>query len=112
MGYKVAVVGATGVVGREMLRVLEARNFPVGELVPVASPRSAGKTLEFRGQPVTVRAIAPEVFEGVDVALFSAGGSTSREWAPIAAAKGAITTRQAISSRPGSASASRRSNCT
>lgn len=87
---KVAVVGATGVVGREMLRVLEARDFPVGELVPVASPRSAGAKLEFRGQPVTVRAIAPEVFEGVDVALFSAGGGTSREWAPIAAAKGAI----------------------
>ena len=87
---KVAVVGATGVVGREMLRVLEERNFPVGELLPVASPRSAGKKLPFRGGEVEVVAIAPEVFEGVDVALFSAGGGTSREWAPIAASKGAI----------------------
>lgn len=87
---KVAVVGATGVVGREMLRVLEERDFPVGELLPVASPRSAGKKLPFGGGEVEVIAIAPEVFEGVDVALFSAGGGTSREWAPIVASKGAI----------------------
>ncbi len=87
---KVAVVGATGVVGREMLRVLEERDFPVGELLPVASPRSAGKKLPFGGGEVEVVAIAPEVFEGVDVALFSAGGGTSREWAPIVASKGAI----------------------
>ena len=66
--FKVAVVGATGAVGQEMLRVLEQREFPVGELVPVASPRSAGKTVTFRGEEHTVVAIAPEVFEGVDVA--------------------------------------------
>ncbi|MEM7136582.1 MAG: aspartate-semialdehyde dehydrogenase [Myxococcota bacterium] len=89
-GLKVAVVGATGVVGAEMLRVLEQRSFPVRELVPVASARSAGKTITFRGEAHTVVEIAPEVFDGIDVALFSAGGGTSREWAPIAAARGAV----------------------
>ena len=75
--FKVAVVGATGAVGQEMLRVLEERNFPVSELVPVASERSAGKTVTFRGTEHKVVAISPEVFEGVDLALFSAGGGTS-----------------------------------
>ncbi|MBW2210415.1 MAG: aspartate-semialdehyde dehydrogenase [Deltaproteobacteria bacterium] len=89
-GLKVAVVGATGMVGAEMLRVLEQRAFPVAELVPVASARSAGKTVTFNGAEHTVVEIAPEVFEGVDLALFSAGGGTSREWAPIAASKGAL----------------------
>ena len=89
-GLKVAVVGATGMVGAEMLRVLEERAFPVRELVPVASARSAGKTVTFKGAEHTVVEIAPEVFEGVDLALFSAGGATSREWAPIAASKGAL----------------------
>jgi len=77
-------------VGAEMLRVLEQRAFPVRELVPVASARSAGKTVRFKGAEHTVVEIAPEVFEGVDLALFSAGGATSREWAPIAASKGAL----------------------
>jgi aspartate-semialdehyde dehydrogenase len=89
-GLKVAVVGATGMVGAEMLRVLEQRAFPVRELVPVASARSAGKTVTFKGTEHTVVEIAPEVFEGVDLALFSAGGATSRQWAPIAASKGAL----------------------
>ncbi|MGB3051069.1 MAG: aspartate-semialdehyde dehydrogenase [Polyangiales bacterium] len=89
-GLKVAVVGATGMVGAEMLRVLEQRGFPVAELVPVASARSAGKTVTFKGVEHTVVEIAPEVFEGVDLALFSAGGATSREWSPIAASKGAL----------------------
>jgi aspartate-semialdehyde dehydrogenase len=89
-GLKVAVVGVTGMVGAEMLRVLERRAFPVRELVPVASARSAGKTVTFRGTEHTVVEIAPEVFEGVDLALFSAGGGTSRQWAPIAASKGAL----------------------
>ena len=88
--FKVAVVGATGAVGQEMLRVLEERNFPVSELVPVASERSAGKTVTFRGTQHKVVAISPEVFEGVDLALFSAGGGTSLEWSPIAASKGAL----------------------
>ena len=77
-------------VGAEMLRVLEQRDFPVAELVPVASSRSAGKTVTFRGTEHTVIEIAPEVFEGVDLALFSAGGGTSRQWSPIAASKGAL----------------------
>jgi len=89
-GFRVAVVGATGMVGAEMLRVLEQRDFPVAELVPVASARSAGKTVTFRGTPHTVVEIAPEVFEGIDLALFSAGGGTSRQWSPIAASKGAL----------------------
>jgi aspartate-semialdehyde dehydrogenase len=87
---KVAVVGTTGAVGQEMLRVLEERKFPVGELVPVASPRSAGKKVTLGGSEHTVRALSPEVFEGVDVALFSAGGSISKEWCPVAASKGAL----------------------
>jgi len=77
-------------VGAEMLRVLEQRDFPVSELVPVASARSAGKTVTFKGVEHTVVEIAPGVFEGVDLALFSAGGSTSRKWSPIAASKGAL----------------------
>ena len=89
-GLKVAVVGATGMVGQEMLRTLEQRSFPVQELVPVASARSAGKKVRFRGEEHTVVEIAPEVFDGVDVALFSAGGGTSRQWSPIAAGRGAL----------------------
>jgi aspartate-semialdehyde dehydrogenase len=89
-GLKVAVVGATGMVGQEMLRTLEQRSFPVRELVPIASARSAGKKVSFRGSEHTVVEIAPEVFDGVDVALFSAGGGTSRQWSPIAASRGAL----------------------
>ncbi|HJL20147.1 MAG TPA: aspartate-semialdehyde dehydrogenase [Sandaracinaceae bacterium LLY-WYZ-13_1] len=86
----VAVLGATGAVGQEMLRVLEQRDFPVAKLIPLASPRSAGRKLRFRDDEVTVAAVTEEAFEGVDVALFSAGGGTSKEWAPKAAAKGAV----------------------
>ena len=86
----VAVLGATGAVGQEMLRVLEQRDFPVGKLVALASPRSAGRELTFKGETITVAAVTEEAFEGVDVALFSAGGGTSKEWAPKAAAKGAV----------------------
>ncbi|MDR1965593.1 MAG: aspartate-semialdehyde dehydrogenase [Synergistaceae bacterium] len=87
---KVAVLGATGLVGREMLKVMEQRNFAVDELIPLASERSAGKTLEFGGSQHTVYAVSDEYFKGVDVALFSAGGSISKRWAPVAAAAGAI----------------------
>ncbi|MEC7519433.1 MAG: aspartate-semialdehyde dehydrogenase [Myxococcota bacterium] len=86
----VAVLGATGAVGQEMLRVLEQRDFPVGKLVALASPRSAGRELTFKGETITVAAVTEEAFEGIDVALFSAGGGTSKEWAPKAAAKGAV----------------------
>ena len=78
----VAVAGATGVVGRQMLRVLEDRNYPVAKLKLLASERSKGKTLEFKGESVPVEVLAEDSFEGVDVALFSAGGGTSKKFAP------------------------------
>ena len=91
MGARVAVVGATGAVGQELRRQLDIRNFPVeGEPVFVASARSAGKKLPWRDGEVEIRALGPDVFDGVDIALFSAGGSRSREWAPVAAEKGAV----------------------
>src|SRR5579883_1572315 len=90
MSRVVAVVGATGAVGREMLRVLEQRRFPVKRLVALASARSAGQRLEYGGGEVVVETLGPRSFEGVEVALFSAGASVSREFAPIAAAAGAV----------------------
>lgn len=87
----VAVVGATGAVGQDLRRLLDLRSFPCDHVVFVASPRSEGKVLPFRGQDITVRSIEdPTVFDGVDIALFSAGGSTSREYAPKAVAAGAL----------------------
>ena len=86
----VAVVGATGVVGREMLRTLERRNFPAKRVIALASERSAGKKLEYRGTALTVETLGPDSFKGVDIALFSAGAGTSKEFSPIAAASGAI----------------------
>jgi hypothetical protein len=90
MSFVVAVVGATGAVGREMLRTLEQRNFPVSRLVPLASKKSAGQKLRFRGEDVEVLELGPASFAGVDVALFSAGGSVSKEYGPIAAKAGAL----------------------
>lgn len=81
----VAVVGATGAVGLEMLSTLERRQFPVGDLTLLASARSAGKKLTFRGQDLTVRELTAESFKGVDIALFSAGSGISKQFAPIAA---------------------------
>jgi aspartate-semialdehyde dehydrogenase len=86
----VAIVGATGAVGVEILKCLEARKFPVQSLRLLASPRSAGKTMQFRNQPVTVEALTKDSFHGIDVALFSAGSSTSKEYAPLAVAAGAV----------------------
>ncbi len=86
----VAVVGATGAVGVEMLNVLERRRFPVGRLTLLASARSAGKTLPFQGQEVTVQELTKDSFKGIDIALFSAGGSISKEFAPVAAAAGCV----------------------
>ena len=79
---KVAVVGSTGLVGGEMLKVLTERNFPVTELIPVASERSAGKKIEFKGKEYTVVTMQTAIDMKPDLALFSAGGSTSLEWAP------------------------------
>jgi aspartate-semialdehyde dehydrogenase len=86
----VAVVGATGAVGREMLRTLERRNFPAKRVVALASERSAGKKLPFNGGELTVEKLGTSSFEGVTIALFSAGAGTSREFAPVAAKAGAI----------------------
>ena len=85
-----AIVGATGAVGIEMLRVLERRNFPVASLRLLASARSAGKKLSFRGKELTVEALTPESFSGIEIALFSAGGGISREFAPHAVKAGAV----------------------
>ena len=87
---KVAVVGATGLVGSVMFKVLEERNFPVTELLPVASERSVGKTITFRGQEHTVIGMETAVAAQPDVAIFSAGGSTSLEWAPRFAEVGCV----------------------
>jgi aspartate-semialdehyde dehydrogenase len=84
----VAVVGATGLVGRTMIQVLLERRFPIGELRLLASARSAGRTIAVDGREVTVQEATPEAFEGVDIALFSAGGGTSKALAPEAAARG------------------------
>ena len=86
----VAVVGATGAVGVEFLHLLEQRRFPLAELKLLASARSAGKTMKFKGQDITVTELTEESFKGVDIALFSAGGSISRHYAPIAAREGAV----------------------
>ena len=87
---KVAVLGATGAVGRTMLQVLEERGYPVDELVPLASERSRGQVLRWQARDWTVDVPSPEAFRGVDVALFSAGASRSRQWAPVAAQQGAV----------------------
>lgn len=87
---RIAVLGATGAVGRTMLKVLDERRFPADELVLLASERSAGEKLKCLGRDWTVEAVHAKAFEGCDVALFSAGATRSREWAPIAASAGAL----------------------
>ncbi len=89
-GYKVAIVGATGAVGNMLIDVLEKRDFPVKELVLLASGRSSGRTLMFRGKEHEVRELIDSSFEGVEIGLFSAGGSISAKFAPIAASAGCI----------------------
>jgi aspartate-semialdehyde dehydrogenase len=86
----VAIVGATGAVGVEMLLCLEQRNFPLGKLKLLASARSAGKTMQFRGKDILVEELTHDSFTGVDIALFSAGGGISLEFGPSAAAAGAV----------------------
>jgi len=86
----VAIVGASGAVGVEMIRTLERRNFPAGSLRLLASKRSAGKSLNFRGETLTIEELTPSSFEGVDIALFSAGGGISKEWGPEAVKAGAV----------------------
>ncbi|MEW6103865.1 MAG: aspartate-semialdehyde dehydrogenase [bacterium] len=87
---KVAVVGATGAVGMEMTKVLEKRAFPLDELILLASERSVGKTIEFKGEKIDVRRLEKSSFKGIDIALFSAGSSISKEFAPSATSSGCI----------------------
>src|SRR3954468_4071710 len=86
----VAIVGATGAVGVEMIRTLEKRKFPVGKLTLLASARSAGKTMAYKGTQLPVQELTKDAFKEIDIALFSAGGSISREFAPIAAQAGCV----------------------
>jgi len=87
---KLAVLGATGAVGRTMLQILEERAFPADELVPIASERSAGSLLNWRGRDWTVQTPSPAAFAGCQIALFSAGATRSKEWGPVAAQQGAV----------------------
>ena len=88
--YTVAVLGATGAVGREMLKILEERSFPVGKLVPLASARSAGKTVPFRGEEVTIQEAKDEAFEGVDIVLGAAENDIAKKFAPAIVKAGAV----------------------
>ena len=90
MGFRVAIVGATGLVGSEFLRVLEQRAFPIDSLKLFASDRSAGKRLTFMGQELEVEETTEDSFDGIDIALFSAGGDISRRFSPAAARAGAV----------------------
>ncbi|HJM90827.1 MAG: aspartate-semialdehyde dehydrogenase [Alphaproteobacteria bacterium] len=90
MGFKVAVVGATGNVGREMLNILHERTFPADEVVPLASTRSAGRDAMYGEKTLKVKALDTFDFSTVDIALFSAGGDVSRQWGPVAAQAGCV----------------------
>ncbi len=89
-GYRVAVLGATGMVGKVMLKVLEERKFPISEIVPLASKRTAGTTIKFKGKNHRVLLAEPKAFDGIDIVLASAGASVSAELAPEAVKRGAI----------------------
>ena len=88
--FNVAVVGATGAVGEQIIGLLEKRNFPISKLKLLSSPRSAGTVINFKGQDIVVEVATPESFEGIDIALFSAGGDVSKELAPHAVRHGAV----------------------
>ena len=88
--YTVAVLGATGAVGQEMIKILEERNFPVGKLIPLASARSAGKTLKFRGEDVTIALACDEAFAGVDIVLGAAENDIAQQFAPAIVKAGAV----------------------
>ncbi len=88
--YHIAIVGATGAVGMELLGVLDRRAFPVKTLRPLASARSAGKSVSFRGEEIKVEELRADSFAGIDIAFFSAGGDLSRKYVPIARDAGAV----------------------
>jgi aspartate-semialdehyde dehydrogenase len=87
---RVVVVGATGAVGTEVLRILQERNFPIDQLIPVASPRSIGRKLEFMNGEIEVVGLNPDMFDDTDIAIFDVSEDLSSQWAPIAAAHGAV----------------------
>ncbi len=89
-GYRVAILGATGAVGTELLELLDQRDFPLEELRLLASPRSAGQTIRFRDQDLTIEAVTADSFKGIDIVLASAGGSTSKAWAEAIVQAGAV----------------------
>ena len=86
----VAVLGATGAVGQEMINILQERNFPVGKLIPLASARSAGKKLTFKGEEVTIQEACNEAFQGVDIVLGAAENAIAKQFAPAIVAAGAV----------------------
>ncbi len=88
--YTVAVLGATGAVGQEMIKILQERDFPVGKLIPLASARSAGKTLKFKGEDVTIQLACEEAFQGVDIVLGAAENDIAKQFAPAITAAGAV----------------------
>ncbi|HZY09532.1 MAG TPA: aspartate-semialdehyde dehydrogenase, partial [Bacteroidota bacterium] len=88
--YDVAVVGASGLVGRKIIQVLEERKFPVGRLRLFATRQSVGKMIEFNSSRIAVEELKPQFFKGIEIALFSAGAAVSKEYAPIAVASGAV----------------------
>ena len=88
--YTVAVLGATGAVGQEMINLLEERNFPVGKLVPLASARSVGKTIKFRGEDVAIELACDEAFEGIDIVLGAAENDIAEKFAPAIVKAGAV----------------------
>lgn len=88
--YNLAVVGATGAVGQKIIEMLEDKDFPVQNLKLLSSKRSAGKKVTFKNRQITVEEAVPESFDGVDIALFSAGGSVSKQLAPEAVKRGAV----------------------
>ena len=88
--YNVAIMGATGAVGTELVQLLEARNFPIKSLKLLASPRSAGTQIEFKGEAIAVEAVSAVAFKGIDIVLASAGGSTSKQWAKAIVEAGAL----------------------
>ena len=88
--YTVAILGATGAVGQEMIKVLQERDFPVGKLIPLASARSAGKTLKFKGEDVTIQLACDEAFEGVDIVLGAAENDIAKQFAPAIVKAGAV----------------------
>ena len=88
--YTVAVLGATGAVGQEMMNILAERNFPVGKLIPLASARSAGKTIKFKGEDVVIQEACEAAFQGVDIVLGAAENDIAEKFAPAIVAAGAV----------------------